>query len=187
MKHTIKNSLYSFSIFQKDILANAFKNIPILKGNLFEHLLKKYLWQFLILILILAGSFASQILPLLSKTAPQESSVDQLVPKGFVLMPIEISNGQDITDIIGSYGVVDLYAYSKITGLPETLAASALKVLPPSTEEGDFTALVPEKSAIHLFNYTEAFYAVIQNPLKTGSKIYRKQKNKSLIVIEEDF
>ena len=63
MKHTIKNSLYSFSLFQKDILANAFKNLPVLKGNLFEHLLKKYLWQFLILILILAGSFASQILP----------------------------------------------------------------------------------------------------------------------------
>ena len=85
-------------------------------------------------------------------------------------MPIEISNGQDITAIIGSYGVVDLYAYSKITGLPETLAASALKILPPSTEEGAFTALVPEKSAIHLFNYTEAFYAVIQNPLKNRIK-----------------
>ncbi|MCZ0932989.1 MAG: hypothetical protein OXJ52_07545 [Oligoflexia bacterium] len=187
MKTAIKNYFYSFSAYQKDIFVNFLKSLPFLKGNFSEYLLKKYLWHFVILFFLLVFSISSKLFPLLSKSAPEKLSMDQLVPKGFVLMPVEISNGQDIKNIIGSYGVVDLYAYSKTTGLPETLTASALKVLPPSTEEGAFTALVPEKSAIHLFDYTEGFYAVIQNPQKTGSKIYKKQKSKSLIVIEENF
>ena len=185
MKQAIKN--YLNSLFQKNNLFNFLKNLPVGKGNLLEHLFKKYAWHFIIVIFLLIFSLISKILPLLSEPESKTLSLDRLVPKGFVLMPIEISNGQDIKNMIGSYGVVDLYAYSKTTGLPETLVANALKVLPPSTEEGGFTALVPEKSAIHLFDYTTAFYAVVQNPQKTGSKIYKKQKKKSLIVIEEEF
>ena len=187
MKSLIKSYLYSFSSQQKNILPSFFKSLPFLEGNILEHLFKKYGWHFIILIILILFSLAGKFFPLLSKTTPQELSLDHLVPKGFVLMPIEISNGPDIRNIIGSYGVVDLYAYSETTGLPDKLSASSLKILPPLTEEGAFTALVPEKSAIHLFDYTESFYAVIQNPQKTGAKIYKKQKMKSLIVIEENF
>ena len=188
LKALIKNQLYSFSSEQKNILPHFFKKLPFLEGSILKYLLKKYSWQLVILIVLVLLSLAGKFLPLLSKKTPQEeSSLDQLVPEGFVLMPIEISNASDVKNLIGSYGVLDLYAYSETTGLPDELSASALKVLPPSSEEGAFTALVPEKSAIHLFDYTESFYAVIQNPKKTGSKIYKKQKIKSLIVIEEDF
>ena len=185
MRSPLKNYFYSY--FQKDLLANLIKRLPFLQGSSTEYLFKKYLWHFIIIIFLTVFSLADRFIPFFSKPKPQPASLDSLVPKGFVLMPIEISNGTDIKNIIGSYGVVDLYAYSKDTGLPENLAGSSLKILPPSTEEGAFTALVPEKSAIHLFSYTESFYAVIQNPQKTGSKIYKKQKTKSLIVIEENF
>ena len=185
MKQAFKNYLDSLS--QKDILFNFLKNLSFGQGNLLEHLLKKYAWHFIIVTFLLIFSLISKFFPLFSNSESKAGSLDHLVPKGFVLMPLEISNAQDIKNIIGSYGVVDLYAYSKETGLPETLVANVLKVLPPSTEEGAFTALVPEKSAIHLFDYTEGFYAIIQNVAKTKTKIYKKQKNKSLIVIEENF
>lgn len=181
------HTAYSFITYQKDIVTNFLKSFAVRQGHWTEYLIKKYWTHCIILIFLFAFSIISKFLPLLSKETPKTASLDSLVPKGFVLMPIEIRNSQDIQSIIGSYGVVDLYAYSAHTGLPEVLAASALKVLPPSTEEGSFTALVPEKSARHLFDYTESFYAVIQNPQKTGSKIYKKEKNKSLIVIEENF
>ena len=181
------NQYRSFSALQKDIFVNFLRRLSCFKGSSSEYILKKYLWHFVILILLILFSIADKFVPFFSKPKPKELSLDSLVPNGFVLMPIEISNGQDIKNIIGSYGVLDLYAYSKTTGLPETLVASALKVLPPSTEEGVFTALIPEKSAIYLFDYTEGFYAVVQNPQKTGSQVYKKQKSKSLIVIEENF
>ena len=161
------------------------QKIPGARGGIVELILKKYILQILIIFILVILSLISHFLPLNKKVKPV--SLDTLVPKNFVLMPIELSNGKDIINIIGSYGVVDLYAYSKTTGLPEKQAGGAIKILPPETEEGGFTALVPEKEAIRLFKYSEPFYAVIQNPNKTGSKIYKNREKKSLIVIEENF
>lgn len=186
MKLNLKRYVYNFFSYQKDKLVSSLNNLPIIKGHFSNYLFKKFGWHFIILTLLILFSIAGNFISS-SKSQTKNFNLDSLVPKGFVLMPIEISNAQDIKNIIGSYGVVDLYAYSKTTMLPEKLVASYLKVIPPTTEEGAFTALVPKKSAIYLFDYTEGFYAVIQNPEKTGSKIYKKQKNKSLIVIEENF
>ena len=187
MSEFIKKSFYRFSLQNKEFLEKFLKKLPVAQGGLLEHLLKKYGFHFLIVLGLVFLSLISTALPMIFKEQPKTLSLDNLVPKGFVLLPIEINNGKDITNIIGSYGVVDLYVYSKQSGLPEKQVASAIKILPPDTEEGRFTALVPEQEAIHLFGYSEPFYAVIQNPNKKGSKIYKKQKKKSLIVIEENF
>ena len=118
---------------------------------------------------------------------PAPVSLDQMVPKGFVLVPLEISNGEDLFPFIGDYAVVDLYLDSKRRGLPEKQVAEQVRVFPPQEEEGLWTALIPEKEVILLFEYVAAFYAVIQNPEKKNSKIYKKEKRSSLIVIEEIF
>ena len=187
MKAGLKNYICNFLSRQKDSLTLFLKSRIFLQNSLPEYLLKKYFGQFVILFCLLIFSFGAQLIPFLFKEPEKQHSVDHLVPKDFVLMPIAISNAQDIRSLMAGYGVVDLYAYSETTGLPDRQVASVLKVIPPQTEEGQFVALVPEKEAIHLFEYSEALYAVIQNPGKTGSKIYRKKKNKSLIVIEESF
>ena len=187
MKKFIKNCWYCLVFFQKETLGKLLEKIPFIQGNILEYLFKKYSGHFLIILGLIFLSLISEFLPAMLKEKPKPLSLDSLVPKDFVLMPIEISNGKDIMNIIGKYGVVDLYAYSKQTGLPEKQAASALKILPPDAEEGHFVALVPEKEATYLFGYSDPFYAVIQNPNKKGAKIYKKKKKQSLIVIEEVF
>ena len=172
---------------QKEIWEKLIAKIPFIQGNIMEHLLKKYSGHFLIILALILLSLISKFLPILLKEQPKAFSLDSLVPKDFVLMAIEISNGKDIINIIGKYGVVDLYAYSEATGLPEKQVAGVIKILPPETEDGRFAALVPEKEATHLFQYSDPFYAVIQNPNKKGSKIYKKKEKKSFIVIEENF
>ena len=183
----IKNRWHCLAFSQKEALGKHLEKMPCAQGNILEYFFKKYSGHFLIILSLVVLSLISEFLPALLKEKPKPLSLDRLVPKDFVLMPIEISNGKDIMSIIGKYGVVDLYAYSKQTGLPEKQAASALKVLPPDAEEGRFSALVPEKEASHLFGYSDPFYAVIQNPNKKGVKIYKKKEKKSLIVIEENF
>ena len=187
MKKIGQNYFYSLALAQKSALLNTLKKQPWLQGNILGYLLQKYLWHFIIIFILIIMSLVSKFLPLAFKQDKPAISLDHLVPKDFVLVPIEISNGKDIMGIIGQYGVVDLYSYSKKTGLPEKQAASTLKILPPKAEEGQFIALVPEKQASNLFQYSDPFYAVIQNPSKKGSKIYKKKKSKPLIVIEEDF
>lgn len=188
MNHFFKTFTDSFLARQKTFLLNHFQNLLPIKGGLTEHLLKKYFWSFFIAFLILIVS-CSSILISVDKEKEEEKgfSLDQLVPEGFVLMPLEISNSQDILDFIGSHGVIDLYVYSNQTRLPEKKVASHLRVIPPQEKEGMFTALVPEKEAVYLLGYSEAFYAVIQNPKNRNSKIYKKQKTKTFVVIEEDF
>lgn len=173
--------------YQKKIFSIFFKESSFPKKNILEYLFKKYKWHFLIIFSLVFLSLFSSFLSSDSQAPQNHFFLDSMVPKGFVLIPIEINNGKDIMSIMGQYGVIDLYAYSKYTGLPEKQAASVLKVFPPKEEEGHFVALVPEKEAVNLFEYSDSFYAVVQNPKKNGSKIYKKKKNKSLVVIEEDF
>lgn len=187
MQHIIQKTLRALQDRQKEALGKFLDKMPFLQGNITEYLLKKYFWHFLVVLGVILLSLISKYLPLALKEQAKPPSLDSLVPKGSVLVPIEISNGKDIINIIGGYGVVDLYAYSSQTNLPEKQAASSLKILPPDTEEGRFLALVPEKEAGLLFEYSDPFYAVIQNPNKKNSKIYKKKKRKSLIVIEENF
>lgn len=187
MKKFIKSHFRYFFSSQKEALRKMITEQEFFKNNITEYILKKYIWHFVIILALIFLSLLSKFLPLMFNKTPSNLSLDHLIPKGFVLIPIEISNHKDIMNIIGAYGVVDLYAYSKETGLPEIQTASVLKIIPPETEEGDFIALVPEKEAIHLFNYSEPFYAVIQNPNKRGAKIYKKKKKKSLLVIEDNF
>ena len=112
-------------------------------------------------------------------------SLDQMIPEGFVLIPIEIHNSIDVLPLIGSYGVVDLYSYSPTKNIPEDIVALSLKIIPPLKEDSRFSAIIPEKSVSQLFQYRGPFYAVIQNPRKRGSQIIKKKVKKSLTVIEE--
>ncbi len=187
MRELIKRRLYYFALSYKEAVDSFFAKAPLAEGGLWGYLFKKYSWHFFIVLGLAILSLISAFLPQLAKQPAKPLSLDRLVPKGFVLLPIEISNGKDIISLIGSYGVVDLYAYSGQTGLPEQQAASAVKILPPDTEDGRFSALAPAKEAPRLFGYSDPFYAVIQNPEKKGSKIYKKRSRKNLIVIEENF
>ncbi len=187
MRKGFKKMAGYFFHYQKKLKQSFFKKVPFVQGSALEFIFKKYTGHFFIILTLIFLSFIAQFLPLMFTEKPQPLSIDKLIPKGFVLLPIEISNGQDIISLISSYGVVDLYVYSANSGLPEQQAAGSVKILPPDREEGYFSALIPEKEAIRLFSYSEPFYAVVQNPDKKGAKVYKKKKTKSLIIVEEDF
>ena len=172
---------------QQDKALLSLMRFSVFKGHLWKYLLEKYFWHFCFLICFVLFSLILSSSALIKPAETSLVSLDQMVPKGFVLVPLDISNGADLFSFIGSYGVVDLYLDSQRKGLPEKQVASQIKVFPPREEEGLWTALIPEKEVIYLFEYVSSFYAVIQNPKKQKSKIYKKPKKTSLIVIEENF
>ena len=136
---------------------------------------------------VFALAVLSSLAQFLLKEKPEPLSLDEMIPEGFVLLPIEIDNSEDIVRLIGSYGVIDLYSYSSGSGLPQDLAGRALKVIPTKTEENRFALIAPEKEVSRFLEYEGPFYAVVQNPKKTGSQILKKKVKKQLKVIEEDF
>ena len=111
--------------------------------------------------------------------------MSEMIPEGFVLLPVEISNGEDLINFIGSYGVVDLYSLSLNTGHPEEQVAKALKVLLPFPGDSRFVVITPEDQVTRFLKHTGPFYAVLQNPNKRGSQIHKKKIKQTIKVIGE--
>ena len=115
------------------------------------------------------------------------AGVDTYIPKGFVLLPVELSNGPSLDGLLQSRGVVDLY-----TGDPARQeaqkAAGAVKIIRSPRNPSYFAVLVPEDKAPFLIRRFQAFHAVIQNPAqqKVTNIIQPRKKRKRTITIELD-
>ena len=155
--------------------------------KIMEALIQKYKTQLLLIGTVFVLAILSSLIQSFLNEKPQPFSLDKMIPEGFVLIPIEIENSEDIINLIGSYGVIDLYSYSSHLNLPQELAAQSLKVIPTKTEENRFAVIAPEKEVLQLLAYRGPFYAVVQNPKKTGSQIHKKRIKKHLTIIEESF
>ena len=124
-------------------------------------------------------------MPLFFGKETKEQPVYEMIPKGFVLLPLKISNGEDLANLIDSHGVVDLYSFSPETGHPSEQIAKALKILLPFSEGFRFVALVPEGQVSRFFEHRGPFYAVLQNSEKRGSQIHKKKIKKTIKIIGE--
>ena len=150
-----------------------------------EALIQKCKTQLFLIGVVFALALLSWLAQGFLKEEPKSLSLDEMIPEGFVLIPIEITNSRDILNLIGPYGVIDLYSHDSHFGQPGERAAQALKVIPTQTEESRFAVVAPETEAVRLLEYTEPFYAVVRNPNKKGSQIHKKRVKKHLTVIEE--
>ena len=146
---------------------------------------RKYKSQLFAAFIVLLLSVCLSLGQFFSKQTVKEHSVSEMIPEGFVLLPIEISNGEDLINLIGSHGVVDLYSWSLETGHPGEQVAKALKILIPFPGDSRFVAVAPETQVRHFFEHTGPFYAVLQNPHKKGSQIHKKKIKRTITVIGE--
>ena len=114
-------------------------------------------------------------------------SIDTYIPEGFVLLPIELSNASVVQGLLQNKAVVDLYTADPIQSQAQK-AADAVKIIRSPHNESHFAVLVPENEAHFLIQRFKPFYAVIQNPNKTGTKIQplKKRKKRSIIIELEE-
>ncbi len=87
---------------------------------------------------------------------------DTFIPKGFVLVPIELANFDSVSALIDQFGVIDLYA-----GAPQIAGSvkisSRIKILRAPLNPQLFAVLVPEKDSSSIMKRTGPFWAVVQN------------------------
>lgn len=109
---------------------------------------------------------ATIISTLTSKPAAQTESrpleVDTIIPKGYVLVPLELQNVEAISSVIQSYGVIDLYKGNP-EGQKAQKIATRIKLIRAPYNPNLFAALVKENLSEHIMRQTGAFFAVIQN------------------------
>jgi hypothetical protein len=101
-------------------------------------------------------------------TAP--SRLDTFIPRGFVLIPIELENYESVDSILGSYGVVDLYLSGDESIRPKRPLVRRIKILRAPQNPSQFAVLVPEKEAPVFFQGSGQFFAAVQNPKEVGTR-----------------
>ena len=130
----------------------------------------------------LMALFQSFSFPVREGAGPE--GIDTYIPEGFVLVPIELSNGLLMKGLVQKKGVVDLYTADP-SRFQAQKAARAVKIIRVPTGDTHFAALIPEGEASYLIQRFQSFYAVLQNPQKTGTRIHPvKRKKTRLIKIE---
>jgi hypothetical protein len=98
------------------------------------------------------------------KEKPAKASVDTYIPHGMTLVPIEIQNIESLKNILGNYGVVDLYIPSLDPKIAPKKVASHVKILRAPLNPDVFAVLVREQDAPRIASQSAAFFVTIQNP-----------------------
>lgn len=100
-----------------------------------------------------------------SKEAPTPVQIDTIIPKGYVLVPIELENKDAISSVIQDYGLIDLYL-----GNPQSRSskkiAQRIKLLRAPYNANLFAVLVKDQFASSIMKESGQFYAVVQNKLE---------------------
>ncbi len=117
---------------------------------------------------------------LTSTTAPEEqgpaASADTYIPKGYVLVPIELQNAESLSSLIGSYAVVDLFR-----GPSSQRVGRRLRLLRAPLNPQQFAVLVPESEVSTLMSTPGPYWAAIQNPKDQQSTEIASGRRKSRI------
>ena len=87
---------------------------------------------------------------------------DTMIPKGQVLIPIELANADSVSALMDQYGVVDLYSASANT-VGAVKLASKVKILKAPLNPNQYAVLVPENLSKHIMSLSGPFWAVVQN------------------------
>src|SRR5688572_13064534 len=117
----------------------------------YKELFKKH--QTLICLVVISGLLAA-IAELIGGTTQNEqreiSAPDTVIPPGYVLVPIEVQNHEAMDSILGSYGVVDLFAQDADGTGRSKKVAERVKILRAPLNPNHFAVLAPEEEAPRL-------------------------------------
>jgi hypothetical protein len=133
-------------------------------------------------LILISNIFANKSVDGTPENPPQES-VDTLIPRGHILIPLELENLEQISSLIGDSGVVDLYTGGS-ESKKRSLVASRVKVIQAPFNPQVYAALVRETEGAVIQNYMGPFRAVVQNPKQEGSKIQRETQNRFSITYQ---
>ena len=85
---------------------------------------------------------------------------DTLIPKGQVLVPLELANITALSGLIDQYGIIDLYAGAENHG---RLIASRVKILKAPLNPNQYAVMVTEALSQEIMKSKGPFWAVVQN------------------------
>jgi hypothetical protein len=94
------------------------------------------------------------------------ASLDKLIPDGFVLLPIEITNKTALSALVGEYGVVDLMTVRTPINPHTKKVAQGVKILRSPQDPEQFSILLKAELVQKFLKYDGPYFALVANPNK---------------------
>ncbi len=115
-------------------------------------------------------------------------SIDIFIPEGQSLVPIRVANNESLDQIIGQYGVVDLYSTPLSPGEKTFRIAYKVKLVRSPGNPGHFNVLLPADEAHRITGYPGEFYVSVRNPKSVGTRFVKKRSKtiKRAVVFESE-
>lgn len=121
-----------------------------------------------------------------NKPAPLDpTSVDTYIPEGMTLIPIEIQNIEALKNILGEFGVVDLYLPSFEENRAPKKIASGVKIMRAPLNPDVFAVLVRDENASQIAQHPGAFFVTVLNPKTQKTKFNKDKKQLRTQIITE--
>lgn len=163
------------------------KFIEIIKDNWnkLEKNNKLYIIAFLTLGFIsiyneLKGIDEAHLKPEVKQNQEEIESIDTYIPKGFVLIPIDLVNRESIISIIDQTSLVDLY-YQKRNQSKSIKIASRVKLIRAPLNPNQLAVLISENESHQILAYEGPYFAVIQNKREKAIGILQSQKKVNIV------
>jgi hypothetical protein len=154
--------------------------------------LKKWILNIKIKYLVIAFVILGAVTLLLDQnskgaTRPTDpTSVDTYIPEGMTLVPIEIQNIEALKNILGDFGVIDLYLPSYEDHRPPQKIASGIKIMRAPLNPDVFAVLVREENAAQIAQHPGAFFVTVLNPNTQKSKFNENKKHLRTQILTEN-
>jgi hypothetical protein len=114
------------------------------------------------------------------KENSQYEAPDTIIPKGYVLVPIDLANSEALGAIIDQFAIVDLYTSSLPGEKGGMRVGQKLRLIRAPLNPKTFAVLVPESEASKVVGAAGPVVAVLQNKNQNGlGSIDEKNKKKS--------
>ena len=127
----------------------------------------------------------------IQKTADAErptekpAAVDTLIPKGYVLVPIEVQNYEALDSILGRFGVVDLFQGGQETGQNQNLVARNVRMLRAPQNPSHFAILIREEEVARILKQGGLFMVIVKRPEQSGTEFVNTMKPKRRKIVYE--
>jgi len=121
--------------------------------------------------------------PQAGPNAPE--SVDTLIPRGFVLVPIEVQNYEALDSILGRFGVVDLFQAGPVEGQSQRLVARNVRILRAPQNPTHFAILIAEDQVGQVLSQGGVFTVIVKRPEAAGTEFVKSPKTKKRTIVYE--
>lgn len=117
------------------------------------------------------------------ETTPQKQvEIDELIPEGYFLLPLELTNREALVSMIGDTSIVDLFTIHPQTLNPQKKIASRVKLIKSPKNPDQFALLLEESNTMDILKHSGPYFATIQNRKNRKSAFPKNRQEPSVQV-----